>query len=1077
MNNPSEPSKKLQAGKIVVNSDEWTLSNTGFTQAPDTATFVTNIAKWFTEGRSTGKFHAYSTNFGLTESVLAETLTKAGYTWTVGKNIKIDLPTLLTFDGIFLCGDLADNQVLIDYVKAGGNVYLGAGTGVGGPQPEADRWNTFLNAFGFKFVGEYNGISGNETITSSHPIFAGVKAIYLSNGNSIADLEPDSQANEVILTHTGGQGLIGAFTGSERTVEPSKKLQAGKIVVNSDEWTLSNTGFTQAPDTATFVTNIAKWFTEGRSTGKFHAYSTNFGLTESVLAETLTKAGYTWTVGKNIKIDLPTLLTFDGIFLCGDLADNQVLIDYVKAGGNVYLGAGTGVGGPQPEADRWNTFLNAFGFKFVGEYNGISGNETITSSHPIFAGVKAIYLSNGNSIADLEPDSQANEVILTHTSGQGLIGAFTGSEKTGQILPVKTTESEQTQTLWQIGYPGQIGKESSQPGVWQPEVTYVVGSDQDPVNKSSMPFLLIKPGLTPKPKRNGKKIYSTDKLNIRFLLDQTYDEGELILIYDFFGSETDTLSLDGKNIMRIVGAGEGKVKQNQIPLGKLNQGEHTLTMTTDEGNGWHWIDYLRLLFNKRSKKHPEVEPIKPEPPVKTTQSEQKQMLWQIGYPGQIGKESSQSGGWQPEVTYVVGSDQDPVNKSSMPFLLVKPGLTPKPKRNGKEIYSTDKLNIRFLLDQIYDEGELILIYDFFGSETDTLSLDGKNIMRIVGAGEGKVKQNQIPLGVLNQGEHTLTITTDEGNGSHWIDYLGLLFNKKSNTQQQVEPIKPEPVVPLPPVKTTQSEQTQTLWQIGYPGQIGKESSHPGGWQPEVTYVVGSDQDPVNKSSMPFLLVKPGLTPKPKRNGKEIYSTDKLNIRFLLDQIYDEGELILIYDFFGSETDTLSLDGKNIMRIVGAGEGKVKQNQIPLGVLNQGEHTLTITTDEGNGSHWIDYLGLLLNKRSNTQQQVEPIKPEPVVPSKPPATIEQESKKSKQKEKKGKEINSQEGRRKKANTIILEFGSQKKDHIRDFTQGRGRLLKKVAQVISELQEAGEIDDGVQPVIVIIRQKKSRKTYWD
>ena len=47
-------------------------------------------------------------------------MTKAGYTWTVGTNIKFDLPTLLTFDGLFVATDLAaDNQVLIDYVKPG----------------------------------------------------------------------------------------------------------------------------------------------------------------------------------------------------------------------------------------------------------------------------------------------------------------------------------------------------------------------------------------------------------------------------------------------------------------------------------------------------------------------------------------------------------------------------------------------------------------------------------------------------------------------------------------------------------------------------------------------------------------------------------------------------------------------------------------------------------------------------------------------------------------------------------------------------------------------------------------------
>jgi hypothetical protein len=633
--------------------------------------------------------------------------------------------------------------------------------------------------------------------------------------------------------------------------------QSGKIVVNSDEWTLSNTGFTEASDTVTFVTNIAKWFTGGRSTGKFHAYSTNFGLTQSVLAETMAKAGYTWTVGKNIKIDLPTLLTFDGIFLSGDLVDNQVLIDYVKAGGNVYLGAGTGSGGPQAEADHWNTFLNAFGFKFVGEYNGISGNQTINSSHPIFAGVKAIYLNSGNSIVDLEPASRSNQVILTHTSGQGLIAAFAGEE-----LPLKTTQSEQTQS-WQT------------------------------------------------------------------------------------------------------------VKTTQ---------------------SWQTV--------------------------KTTQSEQTQTLWQIGYPGKIGKESLQPAGWQQEVTYVVGSDQDPVNKSSMPFLLVKPGLTPKPERDGKQISSTDKLNIRFLLEQNYDEGELILIYDFFGSETDTLSLDGKNMMRIVGAGEGILKQNQIPLGALNQGEHTLTITTDEGNGSHWIDYLRLLFKKGSKKHPEVEPTKPDQVVPPKP-------RTSYAFRL-------------------VAFKVPNGQ---------YLVAENGGGGSLLANSSQISTCETFRLitlengKFALKAPLKEEYLSVLPD--GNFTWIGHIKEWEMLDLI-----QLAENKVAL----KGYHGKYISIQQGGGGI------VIANGSAIKEWEILEL-------------IELESRKSKQKEKKGKEINSQEGRRKIANTIILEFGSQKKNDIRNFTEGRGRLLRKVARAISELQKAGEIDDGVQPVIAIIRQKKSRKTLWD
>jgi hypothetical protein len=91
----------LAVGKIVVNNDEWTLSNTGFSNAPDAGTFVNNTTSWFTGG-GTGKFHAYSNNFGFTQSSLASTMANAGNTWTTGTNITFDLPTLLQYDGIFV---------------------------------------------------------------------------------------------------------------------------------------------------------------------------------------------------------------------------------------------------------------------------------------------------------------------------------------------------------------------------------------------------------------------------------------------------------------------------------------------------------------------------------------------------------------------------------------------------------------------------------------------------------------------------------------------------------------------------------------------------------------------------------------------------------------------------------------------------------------------------------------------------------------------------------------------------------------------------------------------------------------
>jgi hypothetical protein len=122
-------------------------------------------------GDNKGKIHALSTNFGITESLLESTITTAGHTFTKGI---IDLQTLSKYDIIFVAGESIDNNILIEYVKKGGNVFLSGGTGIGGAQAEADRWNTFLGTFDLKFANVYNGIMGNISPNISHPIFAGM---------------------------------------------------------------------------------------------------------------------------------------------------------------------------------------------------------------------------------------------------------------------------------------------------------------------------------------------------------------------------------------------------------------------------------------------------------------------------------------------------------------------------------------------------------------------------------------------------------------------------------------------------------------------------------------------------------------------------------------------------------------------------------------------------------------------------------------------------------------------------------------------------------------------------------------
>jgi hypothetical protein len=140
---------------------------------------------------------------------------------------------------------------------------------------------------------------------------------------------------DVTLSVADGQGgtaqqqyqiRTGAAAGNQAPIITSDAVVnlnqiGGKIIVSNDEWPLSNRGFQLAPDTANFVSNITNWFTGGK-TGNFYAYSNNFGLTDSLLAQTMTANGNTFTVGTNPPATPQDLLQYDGIFL-GELPYNH----------------------------------------------------------------------------------------------------------------------------------------------------------------------------------------------------------------------------------------------------------------------------------------------------------------------------------------------------------------------------------------------------------------------------------------------------------------------------------------------------------------------------------------------------------------------------------------------------------------------------------------------------------------------------------------------------------------------------------------------------------------------------------
>ena len=215
-----------------------------------------------------------------------------------------------------------------------------------------------------------------------------------------------------------GDGICGDIDNCP-TVPNSSTVGHSKIFVNNDEWSLTDYGFSQAPATPQYVANVCDWFTGGGH-GKFLAYSTNFGLAGAVLAQQMADLGHEWTVSTSLPFTLETLQQYDAVFLAGDAVDQQVLIDYIHGGGNVYVAAGTGWGGAAVEAANWNTFLGAFGLAYLPAYNGIGGVFPTVSTHPVFAGVPALYSNNGNTVVQTTPVNPDTEIIFA----PGLFGIY-----------------------------------------------------------------------------------------------------------------------------------------------------------------------------------------------------------------------------------------------------------------------------------------------------------------------------------------------------------------------------------------------------------------------------------------------------------------------------------------------------------------------------------------------------------------------------------------------------------------------------------------------------------------------------
>jgi len=155
---------------------------------------------------------------------------------------------------------------------------------------------------------------------------------------------------------------------------------------------------------------------------------------------------------------------------------------------------------------------------------------------------------------------------------------------------------------WQIGTPdGNVSPidgslEYPASGAWTPTFDYYVGTDSDPINFPSMPGY-IGPDNVCEFAGGRPCTDTTAELIINFTLNCDYGAGELTLVYDRYGSESDKLFLDEEvEPFATISGTEGGFRQFSFDLGPISAGDHTITIQYaggGSGNG-HYIDYLKL---------------------------------------------------------------------------------------------------------------------------------------------------------------------------------------------------------------------------------------------------------------------------------------------------------------------------------------------------------------------------------------------------------------------------------------------------------------------------------------------------
>ncbi|ACY13732.1 hypothetical protein [Haliangium ochraceum] len=62
-------------------------------------------------------------------------------------------------------------------------------------------------------------------------------------------------------------------------------------------------------------------------------------------------------------------------------------------------------------------------------------------------------------------------------------------------------------------------------------------------------------------------------------------------------------------------------------------------------------------------------------------------------------------------------------------------------------------------------------------------------------------------------------------------------------------------------------------------------------------------------------------------------------------------------------------------------------------------------------------------------------------------------------------------------IVVDVGKKfRRKQIRKLRKGRGKLMGRVEQLVSDLQDNDALGDNAKPVVIVVREKKKKMRFW-